>query len=77
MTTLLKTAPISPAELFGYASVTHLDELMLIPASALFYECEAESCESRLTLTERKWLDEDGDAYYNVLCGPHRAQEVL
>lgn len=77
MTTLFQATKALLPEAFCFLDTDNLaDDLWLIPASAMFYGCEAEDCTSRQTLTERTYVDEDGDAYYNVLCGLHRAQEV-
>lgn len=49
-------------------------DLFLLPISTRLV---CEECGSRQQLTEKFWQDEDGDSYYNVLCGSCRAEEVL
>lgn len=45
-----------------------------LPASAAIFVCEAEDCD-RQDLSQRSYIDEDGDTYYAVKCSKHWAEE--
>lgn len=71
-TTLLQATRALLPEAFRFSF--DIQDLVLLPANSGM-ACEV--CESPQTLTERSWADEDGDPYYNVLCGLCRAKEVM